>query len=416
MTSTEHGARSTRTRTYCSVLLALAVFAICIATLRPAGDSLPEGWSFELASGDEALAESIQNLLLFVPFGVAWALLKAGSWRQHLVLGAALSFTVEFLQQWIPGRDPSLGDIVNNAASTLIGGALVWTAPRWLHAPDARAPWMSLGAAAALAAAWLATGWLFQPAFPNSTYYDRWTPDLPKWPNYKGRIEWATLGTRVLAEGPIPGGEQSLAAGAPLRVHVSAGRPPSERAPILTINDEEHHEILIVGQDRYDPLIVYRTRAARLRLSRPDLRARHALAAVHPGDTVTIAVQRETSGRGGGSYCINTACGLGYTIGDGWKLIFFPDHFPPWAYELLNAMWVGGGLLGVGLWARPHRASGAALLLAALGLAFGPRLVGLNPTPLGEWLGAAGGLVTGHLAWRGRNRLSSLRAPALSEG
>ena len=387
-----------------TIFLGLAVLAIGIATLRPAGDSLPEGWTFTIASGDEALAEAIQNLLLFIPFGVALALRSTLGVRRLLLAGAALSFTVEFLQQWIPGRDPSLGDIVTNGLSTLLGGALVWTAPRWLHPAETRAPWLSLATAAVAAAAWLGTGWLFQPSFPHSTYYDRWTPDIPKWPNYEGKIEWATLGTVVLEHGPIADGERSLASDEPIRVHATAGPPTEGRAPLFTITDEAHHDVLIVGLDREDLLIVYRTRAAALTLARPDLRVRDALAGVQPGDTFTVLARRA---------CINTACSLGYTIGDAWKLIFFPDHFPPWAMRLLNAIWVGGGLLGVGLWGPKGLplVSGTALLLAAATLAFGPGLVGLNPTPWNEWLGGVMGLTVGWLAWRARNTLSFLRAP-----
>ncbi len=384
--------------------VAVSVLAILVATLRPDGHTLPPGWTFVLASGDEAVAELIQNLLLFIPFGVALALSR-NRLRILLLAGVGLSFTVEFLQQWIPGRDPSLGDIVANGLSTLLGGALVWTAPRWLHPADIRTPWLSLGAAAIAAAAWLGTGWLFQPALPHTTYYDRWTPDIPKWPNYRGNVVWAELGPVPLADGPI-GGEQDLgrtllAAGAPLRIRAIAGPAPRGSAPLLTINDAAYRDIFIVGVDRADLVVVYRTRGAALTFDRPDLRARDALAGVQPGDTFSVVVWR---------YCLNTTCGLGYTIGDGWKLIYFPEHFPPWAQRLLNAMWVGGGLLGVGLWSRRHPASGAAVLLAALTLALGPRVVGLNVTPVTEWLGAALGFAVG-LAWRGRNTLSSLRAP-----
>jgi hypothetical protein len=397
------------------VLLAFSVVAICLATLRPAGTEIPAGWSFTLASGDEALAEVIQNLLLFIPFGLALAW-GGGRRRSLLVLllwGLALSFTVEFLQQWIPGRDPSVGDIVNNGASTLLGGALFWSAKRWLYPPEQRAPWFALGAALVAATAWLGTGWLLQPSFPQTTYYDRWTPDIPQWPNYDGHVIWATLGPMVLEQGAIGGGERGggrelghalLAADAPVLVHLSAGPPTDGRAPVLTINDIHHRDILIVGVDREDLLTLYRTRAAALTLARPDLRARHALAKVQPGDTLTVRVQR---------HCINTTCGLGYTIGDGWKLIFFPQHFPRWGLGLLNAMWVGGGLLGLGLWGRRHWASGAALLLAAATLAVGPRLVGLNATPLTEWLGAVTGLTLGWVAWCARHTLSFLRAPPL---
>ena len=389
----------------------LSVLAICVATLRSAGDTLPVGWSFSLAEGDEAIAEIIQNLLLFLPFGVAlvwrWPQLR---WRQVLGAGVALSFTVEFLQQWIPGRDPSVGDIVANATSTLLGAALVWTAPRWVAPSERVAPRLALGAAGVAAVAWLATGWLFQPSFPQATYFDRWTPDIPKWPNYDGHILWATLGPNVLEHGPIGGGERGggldlghdlLAADAPIRVNFTLGPPPDGRAPLFTITDVHHRDVFIVGIDHTDLLITYRNHANELRLARPDLRAPGALAGARLGDTVTVMATRE---------CINTTCGLGHTIGAAWTLIFFPDSFPPWALKIFNALWVGGGLLGVGLWGRRDRVTGVAVSVAVVTLALGPLVVGLKVTPVTEWLGAAVGFAIG-LAWRGRSTLSSLRAP-----
>src|SRR6185503_13138742 len=102
----------------------------------------------------------------------------------------------------------------------------------WLHPPDRVAPWLSLGNAAIAAVVWLATGWLFQPAFPHTPYFDRWTPDIPRWPNYEGQIEFATLGPTVLEHGPIGGGERGggldlghtmLSTGATVLVHGIAG-------------------------------------------------------------------------------------------------------------------------------------------------------------------------------------------------
>ena len=371
--------------------LALAVLAICVATLRSAGDTLPSGWSLSLAEGDEAIAEAIQNLLLFVPFGIAlvwrWPELR---WHRVLATGLALSFTVEFLQQWIPGRDPSLGDIVFNGTSTLLGATLFATAPRWLAPAEHLAPRLALAAAGVAALAWLATGWLFKPAFPQTAYFDRWTPDIPKWPNYEGKVEWATLGPNVLEQGPIGGGERGggldlghtlLAADAPIRVHFTLGAPPDARAPLFTITDAHHRDVFIVGIDHADLLITFRNHANVLRLARPDLRARGALAGAQPEDTFTVMATRE---------CINKTCGLGHTMGEAWTLIFFPDSFPPWALRIFNALWIGGGLFGVGLWGRRDGLTAAALAALALTLALGPRVVGLNVTPITEWLGALG--------------------------
>ena len=379
-------------------LTIVSVAAICIATLRATGNSMPAGWSFSLTSGDKAVAELIQNLLLFVPFGLALALRPGMRWRNLLLAGVAISFTVEFLQQWIPGRDPSVGDIVTNAISTLLGGALVWTAPRWLHPPEHRAPWLSLGAAAVAAVAWLGTGWLLAPLYPPGTYSDSWMPDQDR---YSGRVLSATLGPLPLHESAIGGGvlgrgRSLLAAGEPLRIVAVLGRPPERRATLLVLSDETPRDILRVGVIRTDLFLVYRTRAASLTLDRPDLRAPQVFAAAAPGDTVRVVARRAAPGR----WCLNAACGLGYTVGDGWKLIFFPEAFPRWALRLLNAMWVGAGMLGIGLWGRRHPATGVAVGLVALVLLVGPGLVGLLATPLGEMAGGVAGVGLGNLASR----------------
>lgn len=139
--------------------IALALAAILLATLHSAGTTLPQGWSFELTSGRAALAELIQNLLLFIPLGAALVLAGVRPlWA--IAIGAALSFSVEFAQLSIPGRDSSLGDIVANTLSTAVGAALVQTRDRWLFVPPRRALWQ--GAALGLVAigVWLASGYL----------------------------------------------------------------------------------------------------------------------------------------------------------------------------------------------------------------------------------------------------------------
>ncbi len=55
-------------------LAALSTAAILFFTLRHGDNDLTHGWSYSLTSGDAALAELIQNLILFIPLGVSLTL------------------------------------------------------------------------------------------------------------------------------------------------------------------------------------------------------------------------------------------------------------------------------------------------------------------------------------------------------
>ena len=394
-------------------LVALSSLAILVATLRPAGDTPPGGWSFYLAGGPEAVAELIQNLLLFMPFGFGLALVWRRRWSL-VATGALLSLAVEVIQQWLPGRDPSVGDILCNTIGTALGAALVWTAPRWLAVSPYQAARRSLAVSAAAAAVWLGTGWLVQPALPATLYYDHWTPpDYHDWTPYQGRILSATLGALALQRRPIGGAGDArslLVAGQPLRIVVEAGPAPRGPAALLVLVDTVQ-VIGYVAVAGTDLLAVYRTHAAALYLEQPEVIARGALAGVEPGDTITVAVERDPA-PGGARLCLSRddarSCGLGYTMGDGWKFIYYPRSFAPWALATLNALWMAGWTVGVGWWARRHAATGVGLAVVALTISLGPRLVGLNPTPVGEVMGAMAGLAVGWLMQR-RGRIYRTR-------
>lgn len=84
---------------------------------------LPPRWSDLLLGGDADLA---LNVAFFVPLGAAVALLLPLRWAPaSVVLGAAVSLTVEIAQTVVPGRVPDCGDVVANTAGALIGTAAV---------------------------------------------------------------------------------------------------------------------------------------------------------------------------------------------------------------------------------------------------------------------------------------------------
>jgi hypothetical protein len=378
-------------------LVALSVAAILLATLHPDGRYTPSGWSWTFGSGEAALAEALQNLILFIPFGIGVALCGARLSRAAL-LGALLSFAVEFAQQWIPGRDPSLGDLVSNTISTTLGAALVQLAPRWLTVPPARSGRHALGAATLAILVWLGTAAALRPTFPSPPYSVISRPDPNSLRQYEGEILEAKLQDGMLyAKATFP------------------SQPPPRPAPLAEILDVHGHRATVLAVAGRDLTMRYAMPAQTLTLGHPELRWDHALAQVAPADTFIA-----TTGREGSRLCmaVNTdwRCDLGYTIGDGWQLIFSPEHWPSWLLAIINACWVAGWTVGVGFWAgrtsmkedaegrrRAAKLAKIAVAIVLLGMIVVPLTTHLKGSGLGEWvgglLGLELGLVLGSRTW-----------------
>ncbi len=362
------------------ILAVLSTAAILFFTLRPAGTELAPGWSFTLSSGPAALAELIQNLLLFIPLGVALTL--AGVRPARVVaVGALLSFSVEFLQQWIPGRDPSVGDIVCNTISTTLGVLLVVTAPLWLWAVPRRSAWQARLAALIALLAWYGTGAMVRQTFPPGPYRLLTTPDLPHLGRYEGKGLKVTTGLGSLE----------------VRA-VAAPYPPGRTSPLVAALDPNDERVLLLSVDGQDLTLRYDMPALRWTLEQPDLRLRGGMRSVAPQDTFTAATWHDST-----NICLRVnateRCHLGYTIGDGWKLIFYPEGRPPWMLGVINTLWIFGSVVGVGFWAaRGSIGKGGWLPMGLIiaGLLMVPLIAGLNPTPIHEWIGAVGGMAMGY--------------------
>ena len=358
----------------------LSTAAILFFTVRPGGEAeLAQGWSYTLTYGPAALAELIQNLLLFIPLGVSLTLAGVRPVRV-VAIGGLLSFSVEFLQQWIPGRDPSVGDIVCNTTGTALGVLLVVAAPIWLWAPPRRSVWQARLTALIALLAWYGTGAMVRQTFPPGPYRLVTTPDLP----YLGRYEGEGL--------KVTTGLGSLEVRA-----VAAPSPPGRTSPVVAALDPHDEQVLLLSVDGQDLTLRYAMPALRWTLEQPDLRLRGGMRSVAPRDTFTAATWHDST-----NICLRVnateRCHLGYTIGDGWKLIYYPEGRPPWTLGLINTLWMVGCVIGVGFWgARGSNGKGGwlAMGLVIAGVLMVPLITGLKPTPLYEWIGAVGGMAIG---------------------
>jgi glycopeptide antibiotics resistance protein len=118
--------------------LACATLAILVCTLFPFEFFRPETATCRLGSfwrcfnpHPDELDDFLENILLFMPFGFAWACWsRRKGWGRFwgpgvaLVAGAGLSFAVEFSQLFLPTREASWSDVLSNALGSLLGYSL----------------------------------------------------------------------------------------------------------------------------------------------------------------------------------------------------------------------------------------------------------------------------------------------------
>jgi VanZ family protein len=108
---------------------------------------LPEQNPLALIFGSPTISrtDALANLLLYVPLG--WLLGERGfSWARAGLLGSVLSFVIECLQAYLPGRVPSFLDWGLNSAGTVLGAVLAthfhptrWPELEWIRRVEPRA-------------------------------------------------------------------------------------------------------------------------------------------------------------------------------------------------------------------------------------------------------------------------------------
>ena len=240
-------------------------------------------------------------------------------------------------------------------------------------------------------------GVLLVPSFPSTIYYGQWTADLHYMEAYEGRVLEASLGSMFLASERTSDPELAvnlLRSGAPLYGRAVAGPAPPALAPIVSILDESAVELVVLGADATDLVLRVRYRANDLRLDRPDLRVRGALAATRPGDTIRLRAENTLKG-----YSLwldeHEYAPLRHTPGEGWALLLHPEHTAPWVDFTLNLAWVAGPLILAGWWAPGLVWAAGALSLAVSGMAMAAVVGPLTNMAAVEILGAFGAVMLG---------------------
>lgn len=382
------------------VLVSLGVsILLTLAPERPYGRTDPF-WCLTCSS--VAAADSVRNVLLFVPLGVGVALLGFGPGRAALV-GLLVSGVIEATQSLIPGRTASVRDLATNVVGAGLG-ALALGVLRARRGVSGRVCDFAALASACLFAGTLAlSGWLFAPCLPaDAPWYGGHMMDVASLRHARGTIEAARLGGLAIAGGRLPDGDAiraRLAEGAPLRLRVRPGPRIDGLAPWLSLVDGRQREILVVGADADTLVWRIRTRGRALRFELPDVIAEGILAP-HLGDApVEIVLERR-----GNALCVRAAgderCGLGTPAGRGWAHLVSERSLGGRARVGLDALWLATFALPLGFFLRASVAGLVAPAFAGAALAWLPQRLGLLPATAAEALATAAGLALGALAAR----------------
>lgn len=338
---------------------------ILVVTLTPTGSRAGQEFSFCLGCGWRWLSDGLLNVGLFVPLGMAAGWQARSFWRV-LLAGALLSTLIELAQTIVPGRDPQLADIMFNTVGAGCGAIIGYRPRTWLVPSTRAAVRFLVGAIVVISLVIAGTGTLLEPVVPVGS-----------------SNQLATIA--ALAQGQ-----------ARFRFTAPQVDPPITLTPVTYLYDSTYTEWLSVWRIGNDVVVRYRSRARLFGLDQPDYVAKSVFGGVTSVAAMPVELWRESR-----HWCIrvggNQNCRVGPTVGRGWSVLFYPDAIGQRWGSLIDACWAAALLMSLGFWTR-RRTVIVTIAGAAVLFALAPAMIGLVPTPLGQWLGGAVGAAAGYAA------------------
>jgi hypothetical protein len=410
------------------VLLLGALLFIAIATLTP-GRAGPESGlrpSFTcLACGPEGGADVTLNIVLFLPLGIALALLGKSPLRAMLI-GALISLCVECAQRagFPPGRVANITDLLTNTSGTLIGATVTWYRHHLISPTPKLARALAVAGIVKITAFLALIAWSLgrdpQPDVPRPVEQSG-LPHTPTYGWYQGRVSRVTMDGRTFShsgDGPV------LLFGFPQRETsgeiVLTGRDDRRTlVPMLYVHGLSLvTPELMVGQRGDDAEMRMRLRGWRLRLPGPRLVLRDAFA--DTGRDISQVLRFDASPREWrltSSSAPAMVASLPVSLSLGWTLFQTVVQVGDITGTIVTVTWMFVLWLPIGYWcmlAGRGGGSGArnewrwhfltcGVLAFVATLALVPLKMDISPTLPWEWLVSAGGFATGVLFARLRH-------------
>lgn len=406
-------------------LVVASLFVIGMATLRPEdGNPIP---SLCIICGIYGGVDAILNVLLFMPLGAGLALCSLRG-KRALPTMALVSLAIEVTQLVaIPGRDASLGDLMNNTIGGALGFALTRHALVWLRPSPSTARRLTIGWSGFWLLVQAGSSFGLAPALVQSRYYGQIGRSLEVFARFEGKVISAAIGAEAIPDWELPKSasvKSALERGEPVTATVVPGEPTPDLAPIIRVADDKQREILLLAQDRRALVFGVRSGAAVLRLREPLVAMRNVfpdssvrsprssidtlrLNARHTGKTVELRVSGAA-----------TTSGLAVRVRPslGWTLVAPTEWYLDG--RLVEAMvtwfWCCILVTPIGYWSTQASVPGSkghrnrflavwtfgVVLVAIIGLLIIPVWFGIAPATSGDCLAVVAGLLVGSACGR----------------
>jgi hypothetical protein len=397
----------------------IATVGILGATLTPApGETPPAGLC--VICGALGGVDAILNVLLFLPLGIGLALAEIG-WQKALVGALALSLGAELAQIFIPGRDPSVGDVITNAFGAGLGFLLCAHARTWLVPTGRARTKVFLLACSAYLIIQAAVSFALSTFIPrSSTYYGQLARELGNYELFRGTVLDARIDKLPIPDTELPNTDslrRMLGTGALLSTTVRPKGLSSDLAPMVRVVDDRGDEVVLLAQRGRDFVFGLSTGASLLRLRPPLFSLADAFpdtansgeggpqvslsGTVRGGRTELRKVDEETRSE----KLLSVTSALGWTV-------FLPFQWVIRATaieQLIGWIWIGLLSFPLGYFASFAGVKGVsvndgraaivtvtiALMVQAVGLVVFPLSLRLSAAPVGIWLATVVGMSAG---------------------
>ena len=371
---------------------------VLVGTLGLPGDpaTVPSGPC--LVCGSRGTSDVLVNLAMLAPLGVA---ASAGVLGFRPALLFLLPVAIELGQLLLPGRHPSVGDVLFNVVGLglgMLGYGAIRTGSDWL--------WRGgrLWAAGVLLGA-VCMSVLQTPMLPDSRYFANWNPDLRTVVPYPGPVISATVDGRLVESGPVPpelGLRHALGRGVPVAL-VLATAPPEGGGSVEGIFgfwDDARREVMLLGVR--DSLAVVRGwdwgRHLRFNHWSPSVPFDPLLDSAP--DTLALTLSWSPSVGACVAHGHTSVCEEPLTPADSWTLILSPtsEGMFPW----MSFLWLVALFVPLGFVAARRRWGPLLPAIPAVAMALLPSVTVAGSVTALAWLGVALGTALG---WGGSRLL-----------